>query len=616
MGSKKNIVKSVKSNQRSYLNKDFSAFRTELSQYGQIYFKDKINDFSEAGLAGMFIELAAMVGDNMSFYLDHQFGELDLLTAIEPANVEKLVRSAGVKIRGAAPATITVNFYLEAPAILKDNDYVPDVSVLPRIEAGTIVVSSSGVKFELMDPVNFAETDQDGKIRAIYATMKTDADRNPTSFGVKKSGFCTSGLTIAETFDIPDKFVPFRSITLASSDISDIISVKDTDGNQYYQVEALTQDVVYKRILNTTSDSDFVSENLELIPAPRRYISEMSRQTGKTTIKFGSGNANSTDDDIMPDPADLSLPLYGKRKTFSRFTLDPNKLLQTRTLGVSPRNTTISIRYRAGGGLRDNVAAGSIKTISTLITKFPATTLSSRIASIRASMRVTNTEAAEGGESPMTLNELRSAALAFRNSQSRIVTREDLIARIYTMPSNFGRVFRVGLRDNPSNPLASVVSIISRDSVGKLIVSPDTLKENLRLYLNEYRLISDAIDIVDAKVINVGIRYQVVIDSTANSTLTIQKINNSLKQYMLIENFQIDQPVMKSDLLNIILNTSGVLSLVTFNIVNLTGAKGANIYSKVTFSVTANTDREIITPPPGSIFEVRYPDDDIIGIAR
>ena len=216
----------------------------------------------------------------------------------------------------------------------------------------------------------------------------------------------------------------------------------------------------------------------------------------------------------------------------------------------------------------------------------------------------------------MTLNELRSAALAFRNSQSRIVTREDLIARIYTMPSNFGRVFRVGLRDNPSNPLASVVSIISRDSVGKLIVSPDTLKENLRLYLNEYRLISDAIDIVDAKVINVGIRYQVVIDSTANSTLTIQKINNSLKQYMLIENFQIDQPVMKSDLLNIILNTSGVLSLVTFNIVNLTGAKGANIYSKVTFSVTANTDREIITPPPGSIFEVRYPDDDIIGIAR
>ena len=616
MGSKKNIVKSVKANQRSYLNKDFSAFRTELSQYGQIYFKDKINDFSEAGLAGMFIELAAMVGDNMSFYLDRQFGELDLLTAIEPANVEKLVRSAGVKIRGAAPATITVNFYLEAPAILKNNDYVPDTSVLPRIEAGTIVVSSSGVKFELMDPVNFAETDQDGKIRCTYATMKTDADGNPTSFGVKKSGFCSSGLTIAETFDIPDKFVPFRSISLASSDISEIITVKDSDGNQYYEVESLTQDVVYKRILNTASDSDFVSENLELIPAPRRFISEMSRQTGKTTIKFGSGNADSTDDDIMPDPADLALPLYGKRKTFSRFTLDPNKLLQTRTLGVSPKNTTISVRYRAGGGLRDNVAAGSIKTISTLITKFPATTTSSRIASIRASMRVTNTEAAEGGESPMTLNELRSAALAFRNSQSRIVTREDLIARIYTMPSNFGRVFRVGLRDNPNNPLASVVSIISRDSTGKLIVSPDTLKENLRLYLNEYRLISDAIDIVDAKVINVGIRYQVVIDSTANSTLTLQKINNSLKQYMLIENFQIDQPIMKSDLLNIILNTAGVLSLVSFNIVNLSGAQGANIYSKVTFSITANTDREIITPPPGSIFEVRYPDDDIIGVAR
>ena len=155
MGSKKNNVKSIRRNQRSYLNKDFDAFKTEMIQYGQIYFSDKINDFSENGVAGMFVEMAAMVGDNLSFYLDHQFSELDVFTAVEDKNVERLVRSAGVKIRGAAPATVNIDFYLEAPAVLRNNKYIPDSSSLPIIQAGTILASSSGVKFELIDEFKF-----------------------------------------------------------------------------------------------------------------------------------------------------------------------------------------------------------------------------------------------------------------------------------------------------------------------------------------------------------------------------------------------------------------------------------------------------------------------------
>ena len=216
----------------------------------------------------------------------------------------------------------------------------------------------------------------------------------------------------------------------------------------------------------------------------------------------------------------------------------------------------------------------------------------------------------------MTLNELKSTALAFRNSQSRIVTREDLVARIYTMPSNFGRVFRVGIRDNPNNPLASVVSIISRDSTGKLSVSTDALKQNLRTYINQYRLISDALDIVDAKVLNVQVVYSVVIDSISNSTLTLQSVNDGIRQYMSIENFQIDQPISTSDLVNLTLNTPGVLSLVSFEILNVSGTVDERGYSLETFSVSAQSDRGIILAPPGSIFELRYPDDDIIGTAR
>ncbi|MAE81386.1 MAG: hypothetical protein CMB80_01530 [Flammeovirgaceae bacterium] len=616
MASKKNKIKSLRKNQRSYLNKDFDAFRAELVQYGQTYFSDKISDFTENGLAGLFVEMAAYIGDNMSFYLDHQFNELDIITAIESQNIERLVRNAGVKIQGASPATVTVNFYLEAPAVLVNNEYVPQSISLPIIRAGTILSANTGVKFELADDLNFGKTNTVGDLIATYTTMKKDSLGNPISFALKMTGFCTSGITISEKFTIPDAFVQFRTVTMSNSNISEIISVIDSDGNEYYEVDSLTQDTVFKRISNLGYDSDLVSENIEMIPAPYRFIKTVSRRTGSTTLRFGGGSAEGTDDDALPDPSEFAIPLFGKRKTISRFTLDPNQLLQTRTLGIAPRNTTITIRYRAGGGLSHNVAAGSIKSVSVLTTKFNSQTSSSTISSVRSSVEVNNESAASGGEAAMTLNELKSTALAFRNSQSRIVTKEDLVARIYTMPANFGRVFRVGIRDNPSNPLASVVSIVSRDSSGKLIISPDSLKENLRTYLNQYRLISDAIDIVDTMVLNVQITYSVVIDSISNKTLTIKKINNSLKNYMVIENFQIDQPIITSDLVNIILNEQGVISLVSFNVSNASGVVNERLYSSENFSIAANTDRGIIIPTAGAIFELKYPNDDIIGTAR
>ena len=616
MGSKKNNLKKIRSNQRSYLNKDFDAFRAELTQYGQIYFKDKINDFTENGLAGLLIEMAAYIGDNMSFYLDHQFNELDIVTAVESKNIERLVRNAGVKIQGASPSTVDVSFYLEAPATLLSNEYVPLQSSLPIIRAGTIVSANTGVKFELYDDLNFGEKDSSGKFKASYSTMKTDSDGNPTSFALKLVGKCTSGITASESFTVPDVFTPFRTIKLTGTNISEVISVIDSGGQQYYEVESLTQDTVFQRISNIGYDSDLVSENIEMIPAPYRFIKTTSRKTGSTTIRFGGGSAEGTDDDAMPDPSDIALPLYGKRQTFSRFTLDPNKLLQTRTLGVTPRNTTLHVRYRTGGGLSHNVSAGSIKTVSILSTKFSSSTSANVIASIRGSVEVANEFSAQGGEAAMTLNELRATALAFRNSQSRIVTKEDLVARIYTMPVNFGRVFRVGVRDNPNNPLTSVVSIISRNTSGNLIVSPDTLKQNLREYLNEYRLISDAIDIVDTMVLNLRVKYSVVIDSISNKTLSIQGINNSIKLYMKIENFQIDQPIVTSDLINIILNSQGVISLVSFDVSNAYGTIDDRSYSNESFSIATHTDRGIIVPPPGSIFELKYPDDDVIGSAR
>jgi hypothetical protein len=599
--------------QRSYLGKDFDALRDNLTTYAKSYYSDQIKDVSENSVAGMFIDMAAYTGDVLTYYLDYQFNELSLATATDVNNVERLIQRTGVKIGGASPSILNVNFYVVIPAILSGGVYAPNRQYLPVIQSGTQVTSNSGIVFELTEDLNFAEVDQNGNLVAQYKIFTQDAAGNPTRFVVRAIGFCSSGKTAVENFTIGNDFIPFRTITLASQNVSEIVSVVDFDGNQYYEVDSLTHDVVYKAVSNTSTDRETVEDSLTIIPAPRRFTITSSRVTGKTTLTFGSGNADSLDDDIIPDPSEIALPLYGSKRTFSKKIIDPNSLLQTRSLGITPTNTTLTITYRHGGGLNNNVGAGTINTISKLIHRFPPSTPASIAATIRATFEVDNTEAAVGGEDALTLEDLRTIALDYANAQNRIVTKQDAMARVYTMPSNFGRVYRVGFRPNPVNPLSTLMYVVSRNSSGQLILSTDTLKINLSKYLNEFRLISDGIDIVDAPIVNLKVNYTVVLNSTSVKNTTLQTINQSLKDYFNIKNFQIDQPILTSDIINIILNTNGVLSISNLTFESLNGTINGVSYSDVIFNVNQNTINGLIVPPPGGIFEVRYPDFDIVG---
>lgn len=616
MTTNKNKLNSIRQSQRSYLNRDFSSFRRSLTEYARTFFSDRISDFSENGLAGMFIELNAYVGDVMSYYIDHQFQELDITEATETRNIERLIRRSGVKIKSAAPAVVEVDFFLEIPSTIVNGVYVPDANMMPVIKEGTQVKSGGGVSFTLVEDIDMAKKRMNGKFFATYSTMKKDSAGNPTTFSVMRKGLCVSSKVKTESFPIPNVFKSFRTIRLSSNNVNEIISVVDSEGNEYYEVESLLQDTVFRRSLNTSQDREEVDEALQLIPAGRRFVTTTSNSTRKTTLRFGGGSSLSTDDDIMPDPSDLSLPLYGRRSSLSNFTIDPNKLLSTTTAGVAPQNTTLTVIYRYGGGISHNVSEGSIRSVGTLITKFKSSVSTSQRGAIRGSIEVINREAAKGGENAPTINEMRTIALNSRNAQMRIVTREDLIARIYTMPTKFGRVFRCSVRSNPNNPMASVVSIISRDSEEKLTISPDTLKENLRVFLNESRLISDAIDIVDASVMNIGVRFAITTKPSANGDLVVQKVNSNLREYLSIENFQIGQPLMMTDLVNIIINTADVVSLVELSIFNRSGTIDGNIYSDSSMSIEENTNMGVLNCPEGSIFEVKFPDDDIIGSAR
>ncbi len=617
MATKQQINKQLKkARTRSYLARDFDSFRVELYDYAKTYFGDRIQDFSEAGLGGLLLDMAAMVGDTMSYYLDHQFNELNWEYAVETENIRRHLRQAGVKQHGASPAVVTVTITLSVPAANFEGEYSPMREVLPVIGEGTAFVGG-GATFVSMDDVEFAEEDRLGDLLAKVSIEKVSDAGTPQTFTVSKEITCMSGEIRSEVFGVPDVHVPFRKLQLSKPDITEIIDVYDSDGNEYFEVESLSQDTVFRGVLNAGPDGDLVSHNLEILPAPYRFIKIGNVQSRTTTIQFGAGDATTLDDDIVPDPSDLSLPLYGK-KIMPRFSIDPNSMLSTQTLGIAPKATNLTVRYRYGGGLSHNIAAGSISTVKDLYIKFPNIDDGSfehndLAKQVKSSIKVTNFFPGAGGAPAPDIENLRAQIPVVRQMQSRIVSKEDLLARVYTLPSSFGRVFRAGLRKNPTNPLAATLYVVCQDRSKNLIIAPDALKNNLRAYLNEFRLISDALDILDAIVINVKIDFDIVTTPRSNKNQVVQSVISRITKVMDIKNFQIDQPLILVDVMNTIINTPGVLTLVDMTLSCRRGIIDDRIYSDVSFNVDANSVKGLVLGPPGSIFELKYPKFDIVG---
>ncbi len=608
--SKKQLLKQIR--QRRYLNKDFDALRNDLLDYARSYFPDNIRDFSEASLGGLLLDFAAYVGDVQSYYLDHQFHESFPETSVEPNNVERHLRKAGVPIVGSSPAVVTVTFYIKVPTD-GTNTGNPDLLSLPIIKEGTVIRAKNGIEFELTENLDFSEKNIDGSFKASVVVGNTNANNIPQNYIMSLNGTCISGKRTTETFTITN-FIPFRNIPLSNPNVSDVLKVVDSLGNEYYEVDSLTQDTIYKRVTNVAYDQKLVPENIVPVPAPYRFVKNTGLQSRTTTLVFGGGSASTINDDIIPDPSEFALPLYGKQ-TFSRFTINPGNLLQTTTFGVISENVSLNITYRYGGGIRHNVEAETIDTVTSLNIFFPNNPLPQVAAFVRNSIDVINLDAASGGEDPPTVNDLKTKIPAFLGMQNRIVSKEDLLARVYTLPSNFGRVYRAAIEPNPNNPLASQLFVICRNQSNELIIAPDTLKKNLATYLNQYRLISDAIDILDAKVINITVKFSIAIDPTQNKELILRNVLQKLKNYMNIKNFEINQPIILSDLQNIIFNVEGVASVISLDIGNVYGVVDGREYADEQFNVKANTNRGMIFGPRGSMFELKYADYDIVGTA-
>ena len=596
---------------RNYLAKDFVGFRNELLNHAKIYFSDNIQDFSEASLGGMFLEMAAYVGDTMAYYMDHQYNELNYETAVESVNLERHLRNAGVQISGASPAVMEVKFYIKVPATFDSatSDYVPDASTLPIFKKGSEISTTAGIKFLLSHDLDWSEKDTSGN----YIAEITNTNRRngtPASYFMVMSGLCVSGNSTAEKFSIPNTDKPFREIKLSKPSVSAIESVIDSEGNEYYEVESLSQDTVFRAVGNEAYAQDGVRYNLQVINAERRYIVNQSLQTRTSTIQFGSGSPSSLNDDIIPDPSEMALPLFGKTN-LTKFSIDPNSILKSRSMGVYPKNTTVIVNYRYGGGSSHNVPANSAATVSALDSTFPATCTTDNRNSVLNSVDIVNDKPATGGADAPSLTELRSLIPSARSMQNRIVTRQDLLARLYSLPSEFGRLFRASIINNPNNPLASVLHVVSRDRNGKLSQAPDALKQNLSTYLNEFRLISNAIDVYDVDIINFKVDINLICRPGVNQSDVANSVINNLISKFNITNFEIGQPIIESEIINIILNTNGVMALDKLTFSSINGTILDRTYSDIIYDFESSKSNGQFMIAQNAIFEMRYTDKDI-----
>lgn len=600
--------------QRRYLGRDFESLRATLLDYARQYYPNQIQDFSESSVGGLFLDMAAYVGDNMSFYLDHLYNELNYETAVETVNIERSLINAGIQINGASPALVRMTVYIEVPTAAP-GDVDPDVTLLPVIQEGSIFSSENGTLFTLIEDIPFSiDQNDDGNYTLNSAVEKriglTRSDGKVLTYILTLSGLCVSGRQTTENFTL-GTFIPFRQITLSQSNITEIVKVFDDYGNTYYEVGALSHDVVYKNVLNTNTDSGLVKDGLRVLPAPYRFTKNTTLSGRRTTLTLGGGNANTLEDDLIPDPSEFAIA-FPYSKTISRVAVNPEKLLTTNTLGISAADTSLTVVYRYGGGLQHNVPVGSIRSVVRLSIVFPMNPTNADATKIRNTIEVANREPASGGEDALTTEELVALIPTVKNSQERIVTKEDLLARVYTMPSNLGRVFRAAISTNNNNPLATQLYIISRDLNEKLIISPDSLKLNIKKYLNSYRMISDAIDVLDARVVDLQLKFTIVIDPSLNRSTVLTSVLTKLQEKFNIKKMYIDQPIIISEVVNTIFTVQGVVAVDDVKFSNISGIVNNRVYSEVTHDIKSYTKRQMLFPPQGGIFEIRYPEDDII----
>jgi hypothetical protein len=595
--------------QIKYVNKTFSDFKSSLQEFAKTYFPDNYNDFSEASPGNMFIEMASYVGDVSSFYIDSQIQENFLNLAKEKESLYNLAYSFGYRPKVSYASTTTLDIYQLLPTIIDGGNIKPDFSYSLLVPENTIVNSNlNNQKFLTLSTVDFSNT-ASADISFVdnnYFLIKKQT--NVISAEVKTSTF---------SFTSPKKF---DSITIEDTNILQVLEVTDSDSNLWYEVPYLAQDLIPLPISNPTSGSDGINHLLNFQRVPRRFVTRV-KPNDKLELQFGAGmSINNTDTSILPTPENINLGLI---PSISTNIDDYNKasIFHTKAYGLVPQNTTLTVKYLVGGGLSSNTSANSLTSInnSTISFKYNGLVNNAITGSILSSVVCNNESASLGGRGADTIEEVRLNALNAYSSQNRTVTKEDYVMRALSMPSKYGTISKAYLTQETynslgnlldKNPLSLDLYILGYNSDKTLTTANPTLKTNLKNYLNQYRMITDAINIKNAFYINLGINFEINSDPSYNNNELLSNCISSVKNYFNIDSWQINQPIILAEINALLLKISGVRSITKIEVINKQGGN----YSQYGYDVQSATRNGILYPSiDPSIFEIRYPNIDING---
>lgn len=589
-----------------YINRDFTDFKAQLIEFSKNYFPDTYNDFSPTSPGMMFIEMAAYVGDVLSFYQDTQLQETYLQYAKNPANLYNLAYMMGYRPR----VTNTSEVEIEVTHTVDSIGGQPDWSQALNISANTTLRATTvgQVPFYINKAIDFNfSSSYDPTI--VYVEELTAGE--PSQYRLIKNVKAFSGeiKTATETVGTVEKF---KTITIDESNIIGVQSIVDSSGNVWYEVPFLGQDTIFDDILNTSSDSNISQYQLQLKKIPRRFVTRFT-STGQLQIQFGSGITHQDDEIVTPNPTNVGFD--GDVISRMDYAYDPTNFLHTQSYGLAPSNTTLTITYIVGGGVASNVPANTINTITTVNT-------TGNLAKI-ATLSVTNPNPATGGKDGDTVEELRENSLKAFNEQNRVVTLQDYTVRALSLPSKYGAVAKVYVTQdqltNPksktdsiidSNPLSLSMYTLAYDNNNKLIPPASTLKDNLKTYISQYMMLTDALNIQDAFVVNIGVTFDIIVKPNYSGRDVLLSCTTKLKDYFDIAKWNINQPINLSSLYTVLDQEKGVQTVQKVEVVNLSGGQ----YSQYAYDMTGATRNNVIYPSyDPMIFEVKFPDTDIKG---
>jgi hypothetical protein len=604
-----------------YLNKDFTTFKSDLIEYAKAYFPTVYNDFSQASPGSMFIEMAAYVGDVLSFYLDNQLQETFLQYAKQPNNLYTIAYMLGYRPKTTSAAIVDLDVYQTVPSTIISGNYVPDWTFALMIQPGMQVKSNvnNASFFYIPDKVNFSTSSSlDPTTVSVYKV----SSNNPTEFLLTKKAKAISGEEKTKTFSFGSA-QRFSNITITDSNIITITDVTDSNGNKWYEVPYLAQNYILNAVENTAANypslfqySNQVPYMIQKLEVPRRFTSRFLSNES-LVLEFGSGINSVADTAIIPNPNTVSVGITQGLNTFTQ-SFDPTNFVTTQTYGLAPKNITLTIKYLVGGGASANALSNEI----TLPVNFTATGVNT---AYQGTVATNNPNPATGGGDGDTVEELRLNTLAEFPTQLRAVTQQDYMARSLSMPAQYGKISKVFITKDDStfdnyvgNNLTEkdqvLVSlyILGLDTNGSLAVPSEALMMNLQSYISEYRMLTDAVNIKSAYIINIGCNFDVVINPNFSGQDVLARCLTQLKSFFNIENWQINQPIILSTIYSLIDQVEGVQTVKKVEIVNKSGE--ANGFSKYSYDIPGATLNGVIYPSlDPSIFEVKNTDIDIQG---